>query len=66
MRKIHITTLGCSKNTVDSEWLTGYLETNQFEVIDNPKEAEVLILNTCGFIFKIFQVFRFGIQRLMN
>ncbi len=50
MKKIHITTLGCSKNTVDSEWLTGYLETNQFEVIDNPKEAEVLILNTCGFI----------------
>ena len=50
MRKIHITTLGCSKNTVDSEWLAGYLETNQYEVIDSPKDAEVLILNTCGFI----------------
>jgi len=50
MKKIHITTLGCSKNTVDSEWLAGYLQTNNFEITAEPEEAQVLILNTCGFI----------------
>jgi ribosomal protein S12 methylthiotransferase len=50
MRKIHITTLGCSKNTVDSEWLAGYLQTNNYEIVDEPENAQVLILNTCGFI----------------
>lgn len=50
MRKIHITTLGCSKNLVDSEVLAGQLETNHFEIIDQPEESDVLIINTCGFI----------------
>jgi ribosomal protein S12 methylthiotransferase len=50
MKKVHITTLGCSKNTVDSEWLAGYLETNSYEMVDEPQDAEVIILNTCGFI----------------
>ena len=50
MKKIHVTTLGCSKNTVDSEVLTGQLEQNQFRVIERPEDADILILNTCGFI----------------
>ncbi len=50
MKKIHITTLGCSKNIVDSEVLTGQLETNQFVITKNPQDAEVIIINTCGFI----------------
>ncbi|MCD4693210.1 MAG: 30S ribosomal protein S12 methylthiotransferase RimO [Calditrichales bacterium] len=50
MKKIHITTLGCSKNLVDSEVLMGQLEYNHFEVIDQPEDADVIILNTCGFI----------------
>jgi ribosomal protein S12 methylthiotransferase len=50
MKKIHITTLGCSKNTVDSEWLAGYLETNHYEIVNEPQDAQVIILNTCGFI----------------
>jgi ribosomal protein S12 methylthiotransferase len=50
MKKIHITTLGCSKNLVDSEVLAGQLETNHFEVIDQPEESDILIINTCGFI----------------
>ncbi len=50
MKKIHITTLGCSKNTVDSEVLAGQLEQNQFDIVDQPEDADVLILNTCGFI----------------
>jgi len=50
MKKIHITTLGCSKNTVDSEVLAGQLELNQYQVIDSAEAADVLIINTCGFI----------------
>ncbi len=50
MKKIHVTTLGCSKNTVDSEVLMGQLESNDYQVIASPEEADVLIINTCGFI----------------
>jgi len=50
MRKIHITTLGCSKNVVDSEVLAGQLETNNYKIIEQPKESDILIINTCGFI----------------
>lgn len=50
MKKVHITTLGCSKNTVDSEVLMGRLEKNGNALTDNPGEADIIILNTCGFI----------------
>ena len=50
MKKIHITTLGCSKNTVDSEILAGQLEAHQYEIIDSAEAADVLIVNTCGFV----------------
>ncbi|HES60102.1 MAG: 30S ribosomal protein S12 methylthiotransferase RimO [Calditrichaceae bacterium] len=50
MKKIHITTLGCSKNVVDSEVLTGQLESRQYEIVDKPQDSDVLIINTCGFI----------------
>jgi len=50
MKKVHITTLGCSKNLVDSEVLMGQLEINQFLITDQPEEADVVIVNTCGFI----------------
>ncbi len=50
MKKIHVTTLGCSKNTVDSEVLLGQLEANWFEIADQAPDADVLIINTCGFI----------------
>ena len=50
MKKIHVTTLGCSKNTVDSEVLMGQLEANDFRIINDPQDADVLIINTCGFI----------------
>lgn len=44
-----IVTLGCSKNTVDSETLAGYLHAHGIVVTD-VEHAETLILNTCGFI----------------
>lgn len=50
MRKVHITTLGCSKNVVDSEVLSGQLENRQYKIVDKPQDSDVLIINTCGFI----------------
>lgn len=48
--KINLTTLGCPKNLVDSEFLLGGLKGENVEFVDNPLEAETIILNTCGFI----------------
>src|SRR6476619_7951447 len=42
--------LGCSKNQVDSEVMLGALVADGFELTGNPKKAEVVIINTCGFI----------------
>jgi ribosomal protein S12 methylthiotransferase len=42
--------LGCSKNQVDSEVMLGTLVQDGFHLTDNPKKAEVVIINTCGFI----------------
>jgi len=42
--------LGCSKNQVDSEVMLGMLVTDGFALTDNPRKAEVVIINTCGFI----------------
>lgn len=47
---VNIITLGCSKNTVDSERLMRQLKSNKFNLIDDPNKAEALIINTCGFI----------------
>lgn len=49
-RKIHITTLGCSKNTYDSEILLGQLKAHNAEIVDDVDAADVIIINTCGFI----------------
>ncbi|MFM8449796.1 MAG: 30S ribosomal protein S12 methylthiotransferase RimO [Haliscomenobacter sp.] len=49
--KVHVITLGCSKNLVDSENLITQLKGNAFEVIhDSDEEAQIVIVNTCGFI----------------
>jgi len=50
MKKIHITTLGCFKNQVDSDVLSGQLVNRNFIITENPEEADVVIVNTCGFI----------------
>jgi len=42
--------LGCSKNQVDSEVMLGTLVQDGFELTGDPKKAEVVIINTCGFI----------------
>jgi len=50
MIKINITTLGCPKNVVDSDHLMGSFATEGFVLVDNPEDANILIVNTCGFI----------------
>jgi len=50
IKRIHVTTLGCSKNTYDSEVLIGQLEARTAEIVESPEEADVIIVNTCGFI----------------
>jgi ribosomal protein S12 methylthiotransferase len=48
--KVSVLTLGCSKNTVDSERLLNQLKVNNFDLQDDPNRAETVIINTCGFI----------------
>ncbi len=47
---IHVYTLGCSKNQVDSEVLSAQLKANQFGLSDEAENSDVVIINTCGFI----------------
>lgn len=47
---VHLVSLGCSRNDVDSEELAGRLDGAGFELTDDPDAAEVIMVNTCGFI----------------
>ena len=51
-RKVNVVTLGCAKNTFDSEVLMGQLRANSYEVEHESKadDAGIVIINTCGFI----------------
>lgn len=48
MPNLYLVSLGCNKNLVDSEIMLGSL--SNYDITDNPKDADVLIVNTCGFI----------------
>lgn len=48
--KITVITLGCSKNTVDSEVLMSQLKHNNFAMTDSTDGADIAVINTCGFI----------------
>lgn len=48
--KVALITLGCPKNVVDSEYIQGTLASSQVEFVGQADEAEVIIINTCGFI----------------
>ena len=52
MKKINIITLGCSKNTVDSEHLAAQLAAMNYKVVfdSDRTDADVVVINTCGFI----------------
>ncbi len=49
-RTIHFVSLGCAKNRVDTEVMLGVSAEAGFRHVDDPKEAEVIVVNTCGFI----------------
>lgn len=49
-KKVHIISLGCPKNLVDSEIMLGQLAQTGHEITDHPEEAETIVVNTCGFI----------------
>ena len=49
-KTVGMVSLGCSKNRVDSEQILGMLKENGFEITNDESRAEVIIVNTCGFI----------------
>ncbi len=42
--------LGCSKNLIDTEMMIGVFKNNKFNIVNNPNEADIIVINTCGFI----------------
>ena len=50
MKNVHITSLGCAKNLVDSEVLAGQLKGRAYQITADPEKADIIIVNTCGFI----------------
>lgn len=50
MPNIHLITLGCPKNTVDSERMHRLLSLNGYAMVEDAAEADVIVVNTCGFI----------------
>lgn len=49
-KTLHLVSLGCPKNLVDSEVMLAALAADGYQVVADPAEAEVLLVNTCGFI----------------
>ncbi len=49
-KKISLVSLGCAKNLVDSEVLVGGLKYENFEIVDKSTKADIIIINTCGFL----------------
>jgi ribosomal protein S12 methylthiotransferase len=47
---VHLVTLGCARNEVDSEELAGRLAAEGFALVDEPEDAEAVVVNTCGFV----------------
>lgn len=52
MQKMNVgfVSLGCSKNLIDTEVMIGKFKNQEFKVVNNPKEADIIIINTCGFL----------------
>ena len=48
--KIGVVSLGCPKNLVDSEVMMGLIRDRKWELTNDPSHADIIIVNTCGFI----------------
>jgi len=55
MSKVYLVSLGCDKNRVDGEVMIGSLRCGGYHVINNPENADAIIVNTCGFIREAVQ-----------
>jgi ribosomal protein S12 methylthiotransferase len=50
MIKVGLVSLGCAKNLIDSEMILAMFDREKFQLTDDPKDADLIIVNTCGFI----------------
>ncbi len=50
MKKVGIVSLGCMKNRVDSENILGLFDRSGYEITNDPKDSDIIVINTCGFI----------------
>lgn len=48
--KVGFVSLGCSKNLIDTEMAIGLFKKNNFEIVNDVEKAEIIVVNTCGFI----------------
>ena len=48
--KVGFVSLGCSKNLVDTEMCIGVFRKEKLEIVNDPRDAEIIVINTCGFI----------------
>ena len=48
--KVGFVSLGCSKNLIDTEMMIGVFKNNGFTIVNNPQTANIIVINTCGFI----------------
>ena len=48
--KVGFISLGCSKNLIDTEIAIGHFKNNKYEIENKPEKAEIIVINTCGFI----------------
>ena len=49
-QKLNLISLGCARNLVDSEVMAGLLEQGNYQIVEKTAEADVVLINTCGFI----------------
>ena len=49
-RRVYLLSLGCAKNRVDAEVLLGLVGKKGYVITDEPEEADLVVINTCGFI----------------
>jgi len=50
MKKVGFISLGCPKNLVDSEVMMGQLKQNGYQITSEARDADTIVVNTCGFI----------------
>ncbi len=50
LKKFAIVSLGCARNLVDSEVMAGLLQQSRYQLVEEPAQADIVLVNTCGFI----------------